>query len=70
MFLRFLVDEQNGRYIEQQKQVVENIVSYLNLDRKISIAKLTEIVDPNAQSFRIDQINYCKPLCQEIGYQI
>ncbi|MFK5970139.1 MAG: hypothetical protein QM487_08500 [Candidatus Marithrix sp.] len=85
LLIRFenLVDAPNGGQIEQQ--VVKNIASYLNLDN-IPTTRLTEIADPNAKTFKIDQIDkwksiiesvslerimeYCEPLCQEAGYQI
>jgi len=82
-----LVGEQGGGNVEKQRSIVENIASHLNIQFDDAIAaKLTEIYNPSARTFRMGKIDgwkqsmepasierlneYCEPLCNEAGYKV
>lgn len=87
LFLRFedLVGEAGGGSSEKQKEVMKKIALHLGVsfDHKIQ-AKLKEIYNPDARTFRKGKIDawknsfdaelvkrlteYCEPLCLEAGY--
>jgi hypothetical protein len=87
LFLRFedLVGEAGGGSYEKQEDVMKKIALHLGVsfDDRVS-AKIQEVYNPNARTFRkgnIDSwkslmdaekiqklIEYCEPLCEEAGY--
>jgi hypothetical protein len=87
LFLRFedLIGEAGGGSYEKQKEVIQKIALHLGVpfDDKI-VAKIKEVYNPNARTFRkgkIDSwknlmdaekiqklIEYCEPLCEEAEY--
>ncbi|MFK5970132.1 MAG: sulfotransferase domain-containing protein [Candidatus Marithrix sp.] len=80
-----LVGEQGGGNTDKQANVVKELAEYLNIDFDAKIAaKLNQIYNPSARTFRIGKIDswkdsmdtenveylieYCAELCNEAGY--